>query len=138
MKIIITAVGIIKLIFSVLLFIGCFSAVIEPGVFSSANRVLFVVAGLFVVGFYLYYAIRTGFWNLYNKSYLVNVPLAIGVLIHLIFIVYSAVDFATHYSIDSVILVMPFIIIGFMIGVYDLVKVFKSWVHKRKTINSRT
>jgi len=131
MKLIIQAIGIIKLIFSIIIFVGCFLAIIEPGVFNSAIRTLSAVAVLIVVvGFYLYYAIRTAIWNLFNKSYRGNVPLLIGVIIHLIFIVYSAVDFARFYAIDKAITVTPFILIGFVIGVYDAKKLYKSWNYK--------
>ncbi len=99
--------------------------------FNSAIRTLFAVAVLLVVvGFYLYYAIRTAFWNLFKKTTRGNLPLLVGVIIHLIFIVYSAVDFARFYAIDKVIIVIPFILIGFVIGVFDVQKLFKSWNYK--------
>jgi hypothetical protein len=129
--------GVIKLIFSSIIFIGCILALIEPGGLSSTTRILFAIAGSLVVGFYLYYTIRTAFWNLFNRSYRVNLPLVIGVIVHLIFIVYSAVDFTKYYPIGSVLVVMPFIIIGFLIGVYDVQKIFKSWNYKwRKTTSA--
>ncbi|HEV3413406.1 MAG TPA: hypothetical protein VG101_13070 [Puia sp.] len=129
MKIIIPIVGIIKLIFSLIIFVGCFSAAIDSGFFRSNFRALLFPVSILsiVVGIYLNYSIQTAIWNLVNKAYRGNLPLIVGVIIHLIFMIYSASDFVRFYAIDKVILVMPFIFIGFLIGVYDIQKLFKSW-----------
>jgi hypothetical protein len=128
MKIIIPIAGIIKLIFSLIICVGCLSAIIDTGVFSGKLKMLFPVMSLLVVvGSYLYYTIRTAFWNLHGKSYRVNLPLVVGVIIHIGFIIYSAIDFVRFHAIDKVIMVMPFILIGFLIGVYDFRRLLKNW-----------
>ena len=89
-----------------------------------------ILASIF--GIYIYYLLKTGLWNFKKKSYLINIGLVIGLLLHFILIL-VAFYYSTIYT-KLALTTVPFAIIGLAIGTYDLKQFFQIWKSKKMQI----
>lgn len=87
-KLIILLAGIMKILFSAVIFMGCFLAIREAN-FNSKGAIFGMAVITLLASTYLYYAIRTAIWNLFFKPYRINILILLGLLIHLFFVYMS-------------------------------------------------
>lgn len=81
---------------------------------------------------FCYYLIKTGIWNLNNKTYSLNTFLLIGLAFHFIIaillLIYSQYIFPSkEVSKQLLFTTVPFCLVGFVIAFYDAKQFFISW-----------
>jgi|GEM_PF-5924414 hypothetical protein len=80
-KLIILLAGIMKILFSAVIFMGCFLAIREAN-FNSKGAIFGMAVIALLASTYLYYAIRTAILNFFFKPYRINILILLGLLIH--------------------------------------------------------
>jgi hypothetical protein len=131
-------IGILKLS-GAFLFILCL--LVQFGFsFANSNEIWVNIFATFLITLfsfpYCYYLIKTGFRNLKNEPFSVNILLGIGLLIHFVccifLIIYSQHLFPSKEASNNLLFTtLPFFAAAMYVGVQDSIIFYKSWKASR-------
>ncbi|MEO7491065.1 MAG: hypothetical protein ABIU77_28360 [Ferruginibacter sp.] len=127
--------GIMKFIAAFIIaisFINSFAVVAKN--LDALTIILLVILATCIFGIFAYYNILTGLWNFKNEHYKLNVVLVIGLLMHFI-ITALVLYYVSQFNREVFLAMLPFIITGIIIGVYDFSLFLKAWKLKQLAIS---
>lgn len=129
-------VGILKFLGAFFVLVGSLVSLLQEKLGNLTAILQVSIAALFF-GFYIYYLVKTGTWNLRKAIYKWNVLVLIGLIIHLVLIVlciYHAIRHPKDQFLPTIMLVIPFMLLT---GLFDVNQFYKLW-QVRKSVSGLT
>jgi hypothetical protein len=127
--------GVLKFIATFIIaisFINSFAVVGKN--FDTLTIILLIILATCIFGIFAYYNILTGLWNFKIEPYKLNVLLLIGLLMHFI-ITALVLYYVSQFTREVFLAMLPFVIMGIIIGVYDFSMFLEAWKLKQETVS---
>jgi hypothetical protein len=124
-------IGVLKIGASLILLLGLANGLsIVFKKYDTLTSIMAIICTVVIGGIYIYYLIQTGLCNIRSQLYSTNFFALAGLLIHFVLTIW-ATYYGSLFTKELMLATLPFSVIGFSIGLYDITQFYKGWKLKK-------